>query len=1279
MINEAYFTKQRVSVLLLEDSAVDVFLFKRLIGETSVVADLHVVASVSQCLQVLLNTKVDIIFVDLNVEDSQGIDTFLQVFSTRPNIPIVVLSGVMDQKVALQTVREGAQNFLVKGDFNEYVLERTILFGMQRKKILDVADQSVQNYKTLFHSNPVPLIAVDLEKLEIRMANHALLNATGFSYDEVLKLSLSEFFVQGQIHTLQPNVESKDTAEKNFVVKRKDGLLIQAEVVCQHIYFDEKLLTLIAIHDVTEKKQTLALLNHSQRRLNLAISSGRMIVLDINFVTGVFEFHSTSRDKLNLVLSQAKDLDAALRLVHPEDRRMVSESYDRSKFGENRVVQFRIVHPKSEDILWIEHRHNLVFDSEGAAIASHGVLIDITELKKIQNHLYESYRHLETAASQQASILNALPAHIAILNADGIIINVNDSWKNFADENGLNDTSYCIGESYFKHLAPSSEVEEIYSGIKEVISGKRSEFTTEYSCHSPDEQRWFKAVVSPLPIGDATGAVIMHVNITDRKQAEEDVRKSEERFRALIEHSGDLFTITNSDNLITYSSPNFKRLFSLSPDDFHNRKFEELVHQDDVANYRLVIARVIESARLFHHIYRLRNGHGNYIWVEGTFVNLFHIPAVNGIVSNFRDITEKIKTETALYQNNYILEKANEVAKIGYWRSDIGEDPELIWSPQLHRIFGVKESAFGKRLSSFLAVIHPDDQQKMKDAIRTAVESSKEFNINLRVIRPDGKEIWVNQQAEVFHNDDGKPVSMIGVAKDITEQKANEDKLRQTQNNLYGLINNTPDLIWSIDNTYNLLSANKAFKEGCRQQYGVVVEEGDSVFFEQHSSRERSEWRKFYDRALEGERVHTEIPIDFGGAQVFFEISLNPMYHNDVVAGVSCFARDVSEKKKAETEIRAINERYQILSKATNDAIWDWDIGHDTLHWNIGVKTIFGYEFDQEMTTLQWWKENVHPDDLRRVEKQLKVTFEKKSQIWHSQYRFRCKDGSYKHVSDRGFAIYEDDMPVRMIGAMQDVHELTEYRMSLEHKVSERTRELQRALEKEKELAELKSRFVAIASHEFRTPLSTIQFASDFLSLHRRGISEAEIDKKLKSISNQVDHMMSLLDDVLTVGRGESGKIAVSKSSVNVKSFVLDLVANVKVAAKSQHIVRTHFDLGVETCDTDEKLLFNIFSNLLSNAIKFSPGEREVFLYCKTSEDFLLVEICDNGIGIKADEADLIFQPFNRGSNAGAIAGTGLGLTIVKTATSLLGGSLSVRTGEKFKTIFEVKIPLTAV
>ncbi|MEP6738614.1 MAG: PAS domain-containing sensor histidine kinase, partial [Chryseolinea sp.] len=257
----------------------------------------------------------------------------------------------------------------------------------------------------------------------------------------------------------------------------------------------------------------------------------------------------------------------------------------------------------------------------------------------------------------------------------------------------------------------------------------------------------------------------------------------------------------------------------------------------------------------------------------------------------------------------------------------------------------------------------------------------------------------------------------------------------------------------------------------------------------------------------------------------------------------------------------------------------------------------------------------------------------------------------------------------------QDITELIGYRKSLELKVDERTRQVQDALKKEKDAVDLKSRFVSTTSHELRSPLSTIQYAADFIRIHGSKINPVELTKKAEAIDRQVMHMTHLLDDLLLFSKADSGNFRVVLEDIPLRQFLDEVVEEVKLNTRQTHSIVSDFYKIPTTLVSDEKLLRNITINLLTNAIKYSPGKDYVEFSVRQYDDDIILIVRDYGLGIGDLDAETLFEPFLRGASVSNIPGTGLGLSIVKKAVELLKGTITFTTKVDEGSTFTVTLP----
>lgn len=233
---------------------------------------------------------------------------------------------------------------------------------------------------------------------------------------------------------------------------------------------------------------------------------------------------------------------------------------------------------------------------------------------------------------------------------------------------------------------------------------------------------------------------------------------------------------------------------------------------------------------------------------------------------------------------------------------------------------------------------------------------------------------------------------------------------------------------------------------------------------------------------------------------------------------------------------------------------------------------------------------------------------------------------------------------------------------------------LRNALEKEKDLNELKSRFVSMASHEFRTPLTTMLSSLSLVTKYAEQNDKENQERHVIRIKNSINHLTDILNDFLSVSKLEEGKLQNFPQEINLKALIDEILAEMKgTLLKGQKLVFTH--LGEETALLDPKLLRHILFNLISNAIKFSPEGKAIEVSSVKSNSIVKIAIKDSGVGIPKEDQKHLFERFFRAQNVTHIQGTGLGLNIVTKYTELMNGNLDFESEENRGTTFTVILP----
>ncbi len=247
----------------------------------------------------------------------------------------------------------------------------------------------------------------------------------------------------------------------------------------------------------------------------------------------------------------------------------------------------------------------------------------------------------------------------------------------------------------------------------------------------------------------------------------------------------------------------------------------------------------------------------------------------------------------------------------------------------------------------------------------------------------------------------------------------------------------------------------------------------------------------------------------------------------------------------------------------------------------------------------------------------------------------------------------------------------------LEEEVIERKKaeeEAQRALGKERELNDLKTKFVSIASHEFRTPLSTVLSSASLIHQYNEKGESQKVIKHVQRIKSSVNHLTAILNDFLSLGKLEEGRMEITKESIDLKDFLNEVKEEMIMLKEGQKLL-INCDSSANIISTDARILRNILFNLVSNASKYSDQGKNIYLDCSIQMPQVVFSIRDQGIGIPQEDQKHMFERFFRASNAGSVQGTGLGLNIVKRYVELLNGIITFTSEYGTGSTFVISIP----
>ncbi|PKG41672.1 sensor histidine kinase [Psychroflexus sp. MES1-P1E] len=404
------------------------------------------------------------------------------------------------------------------------------------------------------------------------------------------------------------------------------------------------------------------------------------------------------------------------------------------------------------------------------------------------------------------------------------------------------------------------------------------------------------------------------------------------------------------------------------------------------------------------------------------------------------------------------------------------------------------------------------------------------------------------------------------------------------------------------------------------------------------------------------------------GSEFPVEAGLNPfsVYDSNYVMALVI---DISVRKKAEQELQ---HWANIFNESLNEIFIFDSKSLQFLNVNKGALKNIGYSLEElkTMTPL-----NIKPDfdRIQFIEKIKPLLNDSLDKLKFNTIHKR-KDGTIYPVEVhlQKSSLRENDMLVAII---LDITEQEKYTQKLEETVDQRTHQLQKALTKEKELGELKTKFLSLVAHEFKTPLSGIMTSATLAGKYPKEEQQVKREKHLKTIRGKVKYLNNIINDFLSIERLESGKFNYSFTNFPISKVVNEVIYDANMLLKENQHIEYPDHIDSIYLNFDEKILELILTNLINNAIKYSSEDSTVYIVAEEIDDTLAFSIRDEGIGIPETEQKHIFNRYFRAENALLNQGTGIGLNIVKTHLENLGGTITFTSTEGEGSVFKVKIP----
>ena len=552
----------------------------------------------------------------------------------------------------------------------------------------------------------------------------------------------------------------------------------------------------------------------------------------------------------------------------------------------------------------------------------------------------------------------------------------------------------------------------------------------------------------------------------------------------------------------------------------------------------------------------------------------------------------------------------------------------------------------------WMEAIHPDDREHLEQRWRKAISretkppNERFYEIEYRVRRHDGVYRNFLSRTVPVLDSDGEIQEWIGISYDVTEQRSNEQQLRDSEERYRRLVEVAPDMIF-VHRNGKIIFMNPAGLRMLRAPNAEAVVGKLALEFTHPDYREI-----VLERMRQTAAGHT-VPIMEQKLRrldgTYFDVELGAtgfMYQGQPV--VQVVARDITARLQAQENLRASENRFHLLTSATTDIVYDWDMTTNAIWWNENLRLLFGYEGNPEQLGIDFWTSLIHPDDAARISVSLFGAIDDGKQFWADEYRFRRADGSYANLLDRGYIVRNGEgKPIRMIGAMMDItdRKLAEQRL---RDSREQLRALTGHLEQVRE--EERTRIAREIHDELGQALTGLKIDLSWFAArlpNHSGFQE-------KSAA-----MLKLIDSTVH---------AVRRLSTELRPAILDnlgLTPAIEWLAQEfekRTGVRCEFVTADDDLTLDEErmtALFRICQEALTNITRYAQATA-VHIILETDEKDILLRISDNGRGITEDET--------RGTKS-------FGLLGMRERARLLGGTFEISGQQGGGTTLTVRIP----
>ncbi|PZN76377.1 MAG: hypothetical protein DM484_16880 [Candidatus Methylumidiphilus alinenensis] len=760
--------------------------------------------------------------------------------------------------------------------------------------------------------------------------------------------------------------------------------------------------------------------------------------------------------------------------------------------------------------------------------------------------------------------------------------------------------------------------------------------------------RWLYG--NSIPQLEADGSVLWHgfiTDITERKQIEERLSQSENHYRGIFENSAETLVIFGMDGRILDASPNAISLYGYERSEMIGMSANQLIHPDHQQKARDAIETIMQGQRYCAESVDIRKD-GSPVPVEVCASPFIH-EGKPVIICSIRDITERKRAEESLHKSQELLSLFIRHSPIYAFIKQVTptESRVIEASDNYQQMIGVAgQDMKGKSMSE----LFPSElAEKMTADDRAVVSNSSLLKLDEHFNGRDYSTIKFPIMV-------GDETLLAGYSIDITERKANEKSLQESESRFRSMADCAPVLIWMAGLDKLGFFFNKVWLEftgrTLEQEMGKGWAEGVHPDDFQYCL-------DIYTASFDARQVFS---IEYrlrrfdGEYRWILDNGVPRIDEQGTFLGYIDSCIDITELRQLNQKLSESQQRLSLALDSGEIGMWDWHIPTGRVEFNDNMCEKLGYSAEEFEPDANTWLEKVHHDDLDSIQTSIEQHLKGETTSFESEYRLMHKDGHWIWLLGRGKVMERDadGLPLRMLGTVIDI--------SLRKEIEEK---LQLAKDVAEEATKVKGSFLANMSHEIRTPMNAV-IGMAHLAL------QTELTPRQRNYLEKIhlsgQHLLGIINDILDFSKIEAGKLSLEAVDFvldNVFSMVASLIAD-KIKAKNLQLLFEiepnvpHQLLG------DPLRLSQVLVNYATNAVKFSHSG-DILLKVSMVEDagqdvLLRFSVKDQGIGMTSEQLARLFQPFSQADATitRQYGGTGLGLVICKNLAEMMGGGVGV-------------------